>query len=338
MLAAAAGPAGKLLLIRREQPVPDQQAGSDRWSLDHLFLDREGVPVLVEVKQASDTRARREVVAQMLDYAANGVAYWPIADIIAAFQETAAAFGRAPDVALSAFLDGADPELFWRQVEANLRSGRVRMLFVADRIPKELARIVEFLNEQMRPAEVLAIEIEQFLSAGGMRTLVPRLLGATERARTAKAVESTLSPLTEQEWLDDLSAKHGSQALGGIEKAIDWFRSNGFKVVPTKSQDALCAEVVRADGKPAWPFFMRRSTGRLETALGNLAYVPGFREDGQRKQLLDRIRALPTTTLNASNKLTGWPSIAFAELLDEALWAEVRSLCLEVQATIRRGG
>ena len=67
MLRLAGGPEGKLLLIRREQPVPDALNGSDRWSLDHLFLDRQGVPVLVEVKQASDTRARREVVAQMLD-------------------------------------------------------------------------------------------------------------------------------------------------------------------------------------------------------------------------------------------------------------------------------
>src|SRR4051794_12230288 len=41
--------------------------GSSRWSLDHLFVDQEGVPTLVEVKRSSDTRARREVVAQMLD-------------------------------------------------------------------------------------------------------------------------------------------------------------------------------------------------------------------------------------------------------------------------------
>jgi hypothetical protein len=31
------------------------------------------VPTLLEVKRSSDTRIRREVVGQMLDYAANGV-------------------------------------------------------------------------------------------------------------------------------------------------------------------------------------------------------------------------------------------------------------------------
>ena len=43
-------PAGtKLLLIRREFGVPEEARGSDRWSIDHLFVDQAGVPVLVEV-------------------------------------------------------------------------------------------------------------------------------------------------------------------------------------------------------------------------------------------------------------------------------------------------
>jgi len=44
------------------------EAGVSVGSLDHLFLDEAGVPTLVEVKRSSDTRARREMVAQMLDY------------------------------------------------------------------------------------------------------------------------------------------------------------------------------------------------------------------------------------------------------------------------------
>jgi hypothetical protein len=36
---------------------------------------------------------------------------------------------------LAAFLGPQEPDAFWRQVDANLRAGRVRMVFVADRIP-----------------------------------------------------------------------------------------------------------------------------------------------------------------------------------------------------------
>src|SRR5687768_3680096 len=64
---------GPLLLVRREAGITDRDDAGPRWSLDHLYLDGDGVPTLVEVKRSSDTRARREVVAQMLDYAANAV-------------------------------------------------------------------------------------------------------------------------------------------------------------------------------------------------------------------------------------------------------------------------
>jgi hypothetical protein len=334
MLGSAAGPKGKLILVRREQPVPDESEGAERWSLDHLFLDADGVPVLVEVKRASDTRARREVVAQMLDYAANGVAYWPIDRMIAAFDETVKSAGRDPDAELSNFIDGGDAEAFWRQVEANLRSGRIRMLFVADRISKELTRIVEFMNEQMRPAEVLAIEIEHFLGADGMRTLVPRLVGATARAQTAKSVQSPLEPLDESEWLQSLAEKAGVSALQGAERLIRWFRDNGVDIEQTKSQDSLAAKIIRSDGKPCWPFFIRRSSGRFEIALGNLIYVPAYASDAARRDVLERIRQLPTRTLKATDKLNGWPSISLEDLMNDDVWSARRSLASDVRIAI----
>src|SRR5688572_21253720 len=62
----------KLVLIDREVGVPKTDMGSAWFSLDHLFVDEWAVPVFVEVKRSSDTRSRREVVAQLLEYAANG--------------------------------------------------------------------------------------------------------------------------------------------------------------------------------------------------------------------------------------------------------------------------
>src|SRR5688500_9528131 len=76
---------GDLLLIKREHPVGDSEDSSGRWSLDHLFVTREGVPVLVELKRAVDSRLWREVVGQMLDYAANSTAYWQAGQIAEAF-------------------------------------------------------------------------------------------------------------------------------------------------------------------------------------------------------------------------------------------------------------
>ncbi len=52
---------------------------------------------------------------------------------------------------------------------------------MADEIPAELRRIVEFLNRQMVETEVLAVEIRQFVGQD-LRTLVPRVIGRTEGA------------------------------------------------------------------------------------------------------------------------------------------------------------
>lgn len=50
----------KWLLISREYGIPDDEHTGNRWALDHLFLDQDGIPTLVEVKRSSDTRIRRE--------------------------------------------------------------------------------------------------------------------------------------------------------------------------------------------------------------------------------------------------------------------------------------
>ncbi len=66
------------LLVSREVSLAAEEDGAARWSVDHLFLDQDAIPTIVEVKRSTDTRIRREVVGQMLDYAVNAVVYWPV--------------------------------------------------------------------------------------------------------------------------------------------------------------------------------------------------------------------------------------------------------------------
>ena len=74
------------LLVQRKIGIGDEPDSGGRWSLDHLFLDEADVPTLVEVKRSSDTRIRREVVGQMLDYAANAASDWAVDQIRDAFE------------------------------------------------------------------------------------------------------------------------------------------------------------------------------------------------------------------------------------------------------------
>jgi hypothetical protein len=60
------------LLIKREMPVPNAATGIDFYNIDFLYVDQSAMPTFVECKRYRDTRARREVVGQMMEYAANG--------------------------------------------------------------------------------------------------------------------------------------------------------------------------------------------------------------------------------------------------------------------------
>lgn len=191
----------KWLLVSREMGIALEDEGARFLSLDHLFLDQDGIPTLVEVKRSSDTRLRREVVGQMLDYAANAVVYLPPEEIREKVES------QYYDLALEEnFLEnGMNEERFWQNVKTNLQAGKVRMVFVADEIPNELKRIIEFLNEQMDPAEVLAVEIKQYVDNDNkIKTLVPRVIGQTSEAQMKKRVDKAplLTQKTFFEYLD----------------------------------------------------------------------------------------------------------------------------------------
>lgn len=177
------------LFVAREAGIADGEGSNDRWSLDHLFLDQDGVPTLVEVKRSTDTRIRREVVGQMLDYAANATLWWPprrIRELALRQHGSEAALCAAVALLAGVGTDDVDAiETYWAGVDRNLAAGRLRLLFVADRIPGELRRIIEFLNAHMPLIEVLGVEIAQY-KEGNDEAFVPRVVGQTQAASDAR--------------------------------------------------------------------------------------------------------------------------------------------------------
>ncbi len=219
------------LFISREAELPSEEDGEGRWYVDHLFIDQDAIPTLVEVKRSSDTRIRREVIGQMLDYAANAIIYWPIESIRAMFDTHCKDEGKKPDDVLSQFLgDNSNFEQFWQKAKTNLQAGKVRMIFVADEIPPELQRVVEFLNEQMDPAEVLAVEIKQFVGSG-LQTLVPRVLGQTAEAQQKKSSGTReRKRWNETSFFKDLEEKYGTEEVIVARKIYDWAKIKQLRI------------------------------------------------------------------------------------------------------------
>lgn len=309
------------LLVAREQAVPGEEGGTGRWSLDHLFVDQDGVPTLVEVKRASDTRGRREVVAQMLDYAANGVVYWPAEALRRQFERIHAAEERDPDDAVRVLLENpeADPGAFWAQVDVNLRAGRIRMVFVADVIHPELKRIVEFLNAQMSPAEVVALELRHY-AGQGLRTLVPRLIGRTAEAELRKGDGGTLAGKAFRpsisDWFAQFEAERGAEELAVAIEIRDWWQARGADVGTTRSQrPSLYLQVTQAD-RTGYPAFVKAS-GRVTTGLYAIKKLPPFDRVDTRREVVNAL-ASATGLSFTERAFDGEPSVPLAALRDPA--------------------
>ena len=169
------------ILITREQGIAETPGEHHRWAVDHLIIDQEAMPTLAEVKLRSNTEIRRTVVGQLLEYAAHAAQTWSADELRRKFRQSSRARGGDPDRELKALLQVAsdsEADQFWEQVTENLDARRLRLLFVADEIPPELARVTEFLNAQMPNIEVLAVEIKHFKGASG-QAFAPRVIGQT---------------------------------------------------------------------------------------------------------------------------------------------------------------
>jgi hypothetical protein len=312
------------LLVGREAGVPCEGSGVGRWSLDHLFVDQNGIPTLVEVKRSSDSRIRREVIGQMFDYAANAVVYWPAGQIRSRYEADCQVAGIDPDQRLVDFLRPSQSveaesvaDRFWEDVDINLRAGRIRMVFVADLVPPELRRIVEFLNGQMSPAEVLAIEIRQF-TGSNVTTLVPTVIGQTAQA----AAQRDRSARPTRQWdrstfFDVLRAHKGDQVCRIADDLFQWSDS----ILPivwwgNGGQDGSCFRGLSQKGKNAHLFAVW-TNGRIELQFQWLKWIPPFDSDATRLELVSRLNEIPALKLGP-DAITRRPAFDLQLLADSA--------------------
>lgn len=327
-LLTADGDPHRWLLVSPEFGIASEPDGSDRWRLDHLFLDEEGMPTLVEVKRSTDTRIRREVVGQMLDYAANALSYWSV-EAIKARVEAGDGVSSAAEAVAAHLGPDIDPDRYWERVGTNLAAGRVRMVFVADVIPPELRAIVEFLNQQMSPADVLAVEIRQYVDESGQhQTLVPRLIGDTQVARRAKG-QTPRATWTEQSWSERFRDTHGDDAAEVADRMLAWARDSGLEVgfgTAAKSPSAL----LKLPGR--FTLATISQDRRIAVYMGYLQRAAPFDDIEERRALKARLETIPAVTID-ERRLDKFPSFQldaiagpeeFAQFTNALGWALAR--------------
>ncbi len=137
-------------LIQREFPVSTGY-------IDHLFIDQMMVPTVIETK-VNNPEIRRKIIGQGYEYLTS-----------IAFELNGK---QIIEMAKAKWKDQYEGEMEKRlgikeldvkEIDKNLKKPRLRLIFAADFIPRELRKFVEFINSASRGIDVYAVQIEQFL-------------------------------------------------------------------------------------------------------------------------------------------------------------------------------
>ena len=303
----------KWIVISREFPVPGDDFSGGRWSLDHLLLDQEGIPTLVEVKRSSDTRIRREVVGQMLDYAANAISFWKVETIRLRYESK---FGNDSEQAKidmdSKFENPVEYEDYWEKVDNHLKTGRIRLLFVADEIPSELKQIVEFLNQQMNPAEVLAIEIKQY-TGQEQSTFVPRVIGQSLKTVSAKQSKKQWD---ESLFLDEISSKYGAEIIEVVNKLLKWGKDQNLRIWWGSGSNHGSCFLVKDHNEVPYSSFAIWTNGNIEIQFQHVKNRPVYDSKDMRLELLNQLNDIRNIQI-AFDRIDYRPSIELNSLINE---------------------
>ncbi len=199
--------------------------------LDIAFINPFGRLTLVECKLWRNPQARREVVAQVLDYA-RAISRWSYSDLQ---RQVSAASGRAgnspyemvrashPDLVEHEFVDAA---------AAALRSGRFLLLIAGDGIREDVGALSELINNNAAMGFSFGlVEVALYGFGDGSLAIQPRAVAKT------RLIEKTLIVLRDPEGAPlasdvELPVRDGTQsphrpALGEGEKQAEyreWYR------------------------------------------------------------------------------------------------------------------
>ena len=314
------------LLINREASIPVGESSNSIFAVDHLFLDQDAIPTFIEVKRSSDTRQRREVVGQMLDYAANAMHNWQYEEIKASFEARIQAQSQDPASVLADFLDSEIEILaFWKELENNLELGRLRLIFVSDSIPIELRRVVEFLNYKLQDIEVLALEIKQYVS-DDFKTFVPRIVSTL--AQVSKS-EYQGQNWDEEKFFSVLKENAGSEEVAAVKRLKEW----AIDYLPNifwgsgKQHGTFTPGMYTEDGK--WHQAIGiYSTGVFYIQFNFMQYQAPFDDEEKREEIYNRWVSIPGFELPSISEgvLTRQPKVPLKLLTDDKVFTKVTEI------------
>lgn len=199
--------AGDFISICREFPL--SKYGSSVF-VDVFGVTRHGRPVLIECKLWRNPQARREVIAQLLEYASlfRRLSY---SDLTATLRSRFGMTGENPLYDLVASLPDPAPEKeFTDRVASSLARGDIELIIAGDGIREDTAAIAEHLMD--RGARLTLLELQVWKDGDGQHLLVPHIPFRTEILRQRVLVDGQDRPLVTEDVSEEEVGLPGSSS------------------------------------------------------------------------------------------------------------------------------
>ena len=275
-----------------------REVSTDSGPIDLIGIGSSGSITIMECKLAKNHQIKREVVGQVLDYAAS---LWET-DLRSLSEAFKARSGTDPFEAIrNAF--GGDDESFDEgtcrsEVDRRLREGDFRLLVAVDRIDPELRRIIQYVNSRGGSGQglrLVAVESPRYkvelpgYQQGSVQVLVPEAYGdelAPPKASTSR---------TTRDWtIEDYFAALAADSPFGqiVQRLLDWADDRRLTIRMGHGQTP--APMWRLDAQGVdYPLFSADIGGRLWLTLGNLRGRLGDSDEGVVPVLIEALNAIP---------------------------------------------
>jgi hypothetical protein len=175
--------------------------------------------------------------------------------------------------------------------------------------------VVEFLNRQMQPAQVLAVELRQY-EGDGLRTFAPILLGQTQEAIDQKSGPSSAKPRRawdEAQILEAFAARTEPGLAETAKAIINWIRLRADRLdindAPTTGSFGP-QFLTNGERCQAFRFW---TDGSAAVNLTQLKLMPAFAAATARQALVNKLNAVAKLEL-PSDKIDGYSYFRLATL------------------------
>lgn len=161
----------------------------DEGSPTYLMVDTAGVVSLIESPADEGNKAVRRIVGRGIDLAARLASDLSLQKIVQQAKGFWTGRGRKLDETVVSTFGKLPSQAFWKKVDANLKQGRVRVIYLVSEPTTTVQRVIDFLHARSSLA-AYGLQMDVLIERGvdaPRRAFISKVLEPSRSARTARA-------------------------------------------------------------------------------------------------------------------------------------------------------